>query len=370
MEKVNYPASERVFRIDDECYIVYLGSNTEDYKPLLRIGNSKNLKDEIISNTYNIVVTESYTGNPVLEPQNLNKLDLHANRYVGEKGTVDRFLKLMRNYSIETKNVTYYHDVKTENHKAMLYMYDNGNITLYYDKILLFDLKNREKKDLHFIEKTSWIKDQLTKDPFRYTHDDFTGTGFIIIKNTLLMYNKNRLTAFNLPEEYFYSLAQAGIDPDLISTVVTDTVSEDMINICKRKKYRKEKLNILSGNINLLQSALRLFTEKKPDPLKTDIKSLTGTESRTADSFKIKNTGKGYSIAMGSLPFTFVLPEACAAGDEKQFVINPLKISAYRPSEKSQIKFYLRKVCLIQYKANLSRSAHSSIHILRNYLIL
>ncbi len=341
MEKSTYPAIERVFRIDDECYIVYLGSDIEDYKPFLRIGNSKKLKDEVISNTHNIVVTESYTGNPVLEPQNLNKLDLHANRYVGEKGTVDRFLKFLENYSIETKNVAHYHDVKTENHKAMLFMYDNGNLTLFYDKKLLFDLKNREKKDLHFIEKTIWIKDQLAKDPFRYLPDNFTGPGFIIIKNTLLLYNRNKLTAFDLPDEYFYSLAQSGIDPDLISTVVTDVVSDDMINLCKRKKYRKENLNILSGNITFLQSALRLFTEKKPYPLKADIKPLSGTEYRTADNLKIKKTEQGYLIAIDSIPFTFVLSESHRAGDEKQFAINPLKNLCIPPFRKKSEKVSL-----------------------------
>ena len=77
MEKSSYPSGKRIFRIDDECYIIYLGTGSDDIKPFLRIGNSKNLDDKITSNIYNIVITESYTGNPAYEPYNLNMSDLH-----------------------------------------------------------------------------------------------------------------------------------------------------------------------------------------------------------------------------------------------------------------------------------------------------
>ena len=158
MEKSSYPAGKRVFRIDDECYIIYLGTGSDDIKPFLRIGNPKNIEDKITSNIYNIVITESYTGNPAYEPYNLNISDLHSNRYVGENSTVDKLLKYLENYNINTENIPHFHDVKTSGHRAMLYMYDNGNLTLSYDKKMLFNLYNIEKKDQHFIEKTGPAK--------------------------------------------------------------------------------------------------------------------------------------------------------------------------------------------------------------------
>ena len=97
----------------------------------------------------------------------------------------------------------------------------------------------------------------------------------------------------------------------------------------------------MSGNITFLQSALRLFTEKKPDPLKVDIKPLSGTEYRTADNLKIKKTEQGYLIAIDSIPFTFVLSESHRAGDEKQFAINPLKNLCIPPFRKKSEKVSL-----------------------------
>ena len=49
MDIESYPIDKRVFHIDDECYIIYLGSSREDYKPFLRIGNSEAINQKIIS---------------------------------------------------------------------------------------------------------------------------------------------------------------------------------------------------------------------------------------------------------------------------------------------------------------------------------
>ena len=336
MEIDTYPAEKRVFRIDDECYIIYLGSDRDDYKPFLRVGNSKKLTKELISNIYNIVITESFTGNPALEPHNVNTDDIRDIRYVGDKATVDKFLNFLKNYKLETKNITYDQDIRIYNHNAVLYIYDDGNITLYYDENLLFDLKARAKKDLHFVEKTRWIKDRLIKNPLRYMVNDFKKPGFLLIKKCLFLYNQENFIAFNLPEDYFSSLAQSGIDPDLISAVVTDDAAPDFINLCKRKKFKKEDLNILSGNSRLLQSTLELFSTKGPDSLKFTLKELTATSKRTINGYTIKKIDTGFVITHKAVPYPIILGSKSISGsasyDEHPLLINPFNDLFIMPS--------------------------------------
>ena len=68
----------RVFRLDTECYIIYLGENGTDYKPFLRIGNTQDLPQTVIANTQNIIITDRLTGNPALETANIYDMPFPA----------------------------------------------------------------------------------------------------------------------------------------------------------------------------------------------------------------------------------------------------------------------------------------------------
>jgi hypothetical protein len=333
MEKSSYPAEKRVFRIDDECYVIYLGTGSDDIKPFLRIGNSKNIEDKIISNIYNIVITESYTGNPAYEPGSLNVSDLPSNRYVGENSTVEKLLNYLENYNINTKNIPHFHDVQTGDHRAMLYMYDNGNLTLSYNKKELFNLRNSEKKDQHFVEKTGWMKDRLLKNSLRYVPDHFDMPGFSIVENTLLLHQREQLIAFDLPEHYYFYLARYGIDPDMITTVVINEASAGFFDLCKRKKHIKENLNVLSANTASLKSALELFTAKKPDPLKVKLGVLSDLSSGTAAGFKIQRTKNNYSVTKNNFP-EIIISSGQAHADDKKIAINTQKKLCVLPHRK------------------------------------
>jgi hypothetical protein len=323
MEISSYPSGKRVFRIDDECYIIYLGSGSDDIKPFLRIGNSILLSDRnIIANIFNIVITESYTGNPAYESSNLNISDLQSNRYVGENSTVDTLLKYLDNYDINAQSIPHSHDVKTGDHRAMLYMYDNGNLTLSYNKDVLFNLHNVEKKDQHFIVKTGWMKDRLSKNSLRYIPDYFKQPGFSIADNSLFLHHKEATIVFDAPDNYFFSLARCGLDPDSITTIVTNEASAGLFELCKRKKHNKKILNVLSTNTSMLKSALELFTTKKPDPLKVKLGALSDLTSGTAAGFKVQSKEKQYIITKSNFP-GIIISDRTGSDDDKHIYINP-----------------------------------------------
>jgi len=90
---------ERIFHIDDECYLFYLGSDRDDDRPFARIGNSIKLTGNVISNISSIIITDSITGDPLLEPVNINPDNINALRYVGDKKTVSAIKKRSRTTS-------------------------------------------------------------------------------------------------------------------------------------------------------------------------------------------------------------------------------------------------------------------------------
>jgi hypothetical protein len=173
-----YPLERRVFHVDDECYIVYLGSSRDDYKPFLRIGNSRRLDEKVTPYIYTIVVTDSLTGDLLLEPRNINRKELNENRYVGSGERVERMLDFLKLYGLRTENIPHYKEFTSEDQRAFLTMYDNGNMTLTYDGKQLFDLKKREIQDLHFVERAKRLKDQLRKNRCRYPASTFEKPGF------------------------------------------------------------------------------------------------------------------------------------------------------------------------------------------------
>ena len=293
-----YP-EKRVFHIDKECYIIYLGSDPNDYKPFLRIGNSKFLPDIIKNNTYYIVITDSLTGNPLLEPQNMNKDNIHENKYVGDKKGLSEFFNFLNCFNIKTEGYPITDKLQTNENKAVLSYFDNGNLTLHYDKSLIFDLKKREKDDLHFIELAKNIKDQLKSDPLFLSNDYFKSIdyGFINIGNSVIHINNDQFIVDELPENYFENLAYNRLDPDLISTIILNSADEDLIHILKRKLSKNEKLNIITKNedkilsctINLFRKKNDLFTVKNRINLE-DISIKIDNNQTTVKSNKLKTT--------------------------------------------------------------------------------
>ena len=323
MDIESYPIDKRVFHVDDECYIIYLGSSREDYKPFLRIGNTEALNQKIISNTYNIIVTDSYTGNPAMEPGNINTEHIEENRYVGDKETVRKFLQFLKNFNKETSKITQYQDMKVKDGGALVSFFDNSNIQLSYDKRLIFDLKSRERKDLHYIEKTKWIQDQFSKNGLRFRPADFRFPGFILLQQgSVLFFNSERIIAFHLPSNYFHAFVKQGIDPDLISALITEDVTGSVIQLFKRKQYKKEKLDILSMNTALLGSALELFESSR---IKSKIFDLKKGKVRDLLGYTISAKEARLTFTHKGIPFPISLSGEVSQNDKPHLNLNPMK---------------------------------------------
>jgi hypothetical protein len=325
-----YPLEERVFHIDEECYVVYLGSGPDDYKPFLRIGNSRHLGDSAISNINTIVITDSLTGDPLFEPKNLNRKELKDNRYVGSEETVDRMFRLLKQLNVKTDKIPSHREFHTEDERAILTMFDNGNLTLTYDNKPVFDLKKREKNDLHFVERSKWLRDQLFKNHTRYPADVFTNPGFLTLGKALFLFSAQAFIAFELPEDFFTALVNAGIDPDLVTSVVAEEPTNDFVKLCKRKQFKGEHLALLAGKGSVFQVVLDLFESRTRESLKYTIEDFSGGAGKSLGEWSVAKSGGDFVVVNPRLPWTIRVARKLTAGSKKEFLINPWRgVAAY-----------------------------------------
>jgi hypothetical protein len=325
-----YPLEERVFHVDDECYVVYLGSSPEDYKPFLRIGNSRQLGDSAISNINTIVVTDSLTGDPLFEPKNINNKELRDNRYVGSEETVDRMLRLLKQLDVKTDKIPFHGEFHTDDERATLYMFDNGNLSLTYDNKSIFDLKKRERNDLHFVERSKWLRDQLLKNHTRYPADVFSKPGFFALGKALFLFSGQAFTAFELPEEYFSALVSVGLDPDLITSAVLEEPTNDFVKLCKRKQFKGEPVALLTGKAAAFQVVLDLFESRTRESLKYTMEDFSGGAGKSLGEWSVAGKGGDYVASNPGLPWPIRVARKLTSGAKKEFLINPWRgIAAY-----------------------------------------
>lgn len=326
---------ERVFRIDDECYIIYLGSERDDHKPFLRIGNSERITPDIVSGTHNIVITDSLTGNPALEPKNMNREDTRENRYVGDRKITASLMKFIQQFNIEDGMVSTIEDVHKAHKRAEVHFFDDGNIQVLYDRDMLFDLRKREQTDLHFIERSRMLKEIHSKNPLRYRPGDLERPGFTIIGGNAVIFDRGRLTSFGIATAFFKDFVNAGIDPDLIDTVVTDNIGGSFFRLLKRKWNTKGSIRILTGNPPLVKGAAGLFTESRAGKLDADIVSFKPEEKRTVSGFRLEREKRGIVVKHRDIPWPLLIssrstrePGYFKLNPERAVIVSPGKASA------------------------------------------
>lgn len=334
MEISTLTPEERIFRIDDECYIIYLGSDKDDLKPFLRIGNSQRITPYVVKGTYNIVITDSLTGNPALEPENMNRENSKENRYVGDRKITASLQKFILQFEIENGSVSTIEDVQKAHKRAEVHFLDDGNIHILYDRNLLFDLRKREKSDLHFIERSHMLKGIHAKNPLQYRPEDLEAPGFLLLEQNIVLFEKGRATTFGIPEFYFKAFVNSGIDPDFIETIVTDDIGGSFFRLLKRKWSTRENLRILTANTPLFESAAALFTHTGAGTLHADITSFKTGEKRTASGFRLERNDRGFVVKHKDLPLPLLI-SGSSSSEQGLFKLNPGKGVMIQPGKAS-----------------------------------
>ncbi|HUX51966.1 MAG TPA: hypothetical protein VMW73_14320 [Spirochaetia bacterium] len=304
----------RVFRLDTECYIVFLGSNGNDYKPFLRIGNTQDLPQTVIANTQNIVITDRLTGNPALETANIFDMYLDEIRYLGDPDLVDHFKTFVRKANLHVQAFDAYTGQEESNANASyVYFYTDGNMSVYFGRNKIFNLRDRERFDGHFIERAKRIRSLFIKNQLRYRPEDFRGPGFIIVDGVVDYFQEGRIVAPSLSASFFKAYAEVGVDPDNLHIVFSDSLSESLVDLLKRKRSKQDQVIVVTTNPELVSTAAELFSIKKQEALDAKVIDFTSGSCEVED-LTLRRTPAGLAVSFKGLGITMQPAGTAPAG--------------------------------------------------------
>jgi hypothetical protein len=294
MEDFDLHPARRVFHLDDECYLLYLGRDADDYKPFLRVGTAHDLPAEIRPLVYSVVVTDLLPGSPLLEQQNIPPGYGEEFRYIGDPDTVERFKRYLHHTEVPTVGYEEAHE-ELEEQGAYAYFYDDGNLRLKFNKSEIFNLKRREQQDEHYPERARRVKQLFLKSRTKYATRELGGTGFFIVDGMTYLYSRGRIAALATHQGYFAALAESGIDPDRVSGIVASEADEGLVRLMKRIRGTGQ-LRILSDHPEAVRPISELFAGDGKLALKYEITRLSGEKFVQLLDYRVKLAGNVFEV--------------------------------------------------------------------------
>ena len=249
----------RVFHVDRECYIVYLGSHWDDYRPFLRIGTSTNLPTGLPPIVSSIVVPDSLTGNPLEEKTSLSGDAKPGTHYVGDTDTVERLKEYLDLRKIKVAPLTEVDHEEDDAKHVIVYYYKDGNLKLRFRKSEVLDLRRRERQDGHFLARAQEAKNEYGKSPFKLPGVSYQQTGFVVRSSSVYLLARGDLGALSLKPEYFFDLCSAGIDADRLSTVWAEDADEALIRFFKRSRAKERPVHVATPHPERVDAIIGLF---------------------------------------------------------------------------------------------------------------
>ena len=261
---MEFPFEDRVFQIDRECYILYLGFDRDDEKPFLRLGNSRALPPGISDFISTILIADDITGNPMLEPLNLGPHTEGPALYLGGRTTLGHYIRLLGDMGVTDARAGTLEKVSSAHDRAEVLFYTNGNIGLMYDRKVLFDLKKREREDGHLRERARYARNRLWKDLIHHEPSSLGQRGFMILGGGLFLTGKDGVIATGCPGHCYERLLFSGIDPELLTVLFLSHRPDFLFDFIKQKHREKSGIRVydletlhLKNAAPLLKSASR-----------------------------------------------------------------------------------------------------------------
>lgn len=297
----------RVFHIARECYVVYLGNEQSDIRPFLRIGNSRDLTDEIHKVTSTVVITDNHVGNSLLEILNVPRC--HG-RYLGDTDVVETMKRFFESFDLPTEELADYRRVKDGEGRHTVWFYSSGNIHLRYDDKVIFDLHKREKQDRHFVRLFEEAKTEFYRNPFRYIRQDFSEAGIILTGGNAFWFEAGELLSLAAHPGFVAKLMGQGVDPDFITTMIYNLEEDEMdssdaavyIGLLKRVRQRRKKLRVITTKPELQRKLKLLFPLRGGTPATMDVADVSGKQKAKFHDSIISPQKDGWLIHRAGIP--------------------------------------------------------------------
>jgi hypothetical protein len=229
----------RVFHVDRECYVVYMGTEGHDVRPFLRIGTTAFLPEQIKRHIGSVVITDRLTGNFLLEADCLDPRIIGHIRYVGSPELLDAVKHHAHGEQIGSIALEPVAE-RVPDKGGQVIFYDDGNLRVFLDGHRLFDLTQRERADRHSIFRLERIDSIVTSSRGSFREEDFQKPGFVTDGNGSLAHFANgRLHVIRqAPGHTVTEWGLPGIPLSLIQGVGSDVPPDDYVELYRFRSAR------------------------------------------------------------------------------------------------------------------------------------
>ncbi len=304
-------APQRIFHIDRECYVIFIGTSNRDVRPFLRIGNTPDFPPQAAGEIRDVVITDRLTGNPFYEVHSVEEDTSHELRYLGDPDIVERFKDFVGHEDLQIEAYeTYSIEESPPEKHAVVYFYRSGNMSVYYGADKIFALNDREKKDLHFVEEARRVKSEYLRDPLRLQKSAFDGPGVIRVGTSLFYFRDGKLVGNRLTDDYFRTLAKAGVDPDQVQAWRTvDPRNEEVVKLFKRARSKRSTVTVIAADTTPLKKLAGLFASgTEGGAFRADVRSSEDEYTQSGDRIsdpgrdRLRINPKGFKAAIELAP--------------------------------------------------------------------
>ena len=324
----------RVFHVDRECYVVYLGSHWEDYKPFLRMGTSVHLPSELPPIVSSIVVPDALTGNPLDEPTCLRGDAAPDTRYVGDVETVEHMKSFVGQHTIPVEAIQAVDHEADDDRRVVVYYYKNGNLKIKFRKADILDLHRREQVDGHFIARAQNAKNEYGRCPFKLPAEVYQQSGFFVLRGVPYLISRGEIAALRLTDDYFFELSAAGIDADRVSTVCADDADPALIRFFKRSRTRNSSVLVATVRADRIRQASELFPANTLPPLKAKL-SPAHDGSFAFHGFRVTTGTDRFDVALDDPGGSIVFGAAVKRSPGTALAVDPSAADIRLPGSKA-----------------------------------
>ena len=318
----NIPGS-RVYHIDRECYVLYMGKPERMYRPFLRVGNSPQLPADIQQYIGSVILSDRLTGNCFIEDLCLKGASSPPTNYVGTRELINAITNFVGKKKISE------HPLSSESKKdsergGNVVFYVNGNFKILLNGHCLLDLFKREKDDHHHITTIQRIEEYVNKAEGSLTSDDLHGNGFILLRNnSFALFQNGVIQSCGIEQDSLVNMTETMIPPSLFRRFGGTSDKASILNLSKWHATQGNSIEFIlnegsKGEVQkffkfLKQAGVKIsLAEQLPIPEYLDIASYTAllklTETSSPVSIKgIKLPGKD-SWMLNSLPILPAVP--------------------------------------------------------------
>jgi hypothetical protein len=244
-------SGSRVYRLDRECYVIYMGKGDRQYRPFLRIGTSEHLPEDIRRHIGSVVLPDRMTGDYFEELDCLEKPITRHMHYVGSPELIKAVRHFIRKEEIELQPIESVGDGIPEESGAKVHFFRDGNLRVFIDGHRLFDLLEREKTDDHMLHVLQRVNDLISQDPGSIDRRDLKKPGFIRVPGAgTLLYNDGIIESLIFRRESLGALASRMIPPQLLLRYGGPSNRDALFDIIKWHHVENRKLEFVMEDLD------------------------------------------------------------------------------------------------------------------------